>query len=68
MKVEQVSAAMLHKKAMPRCSKCGSSNVRVEAFASWNERLQNWKVEELIETNQVCADCGQDTDIKWRLQ
>jgi len=68
MKVEQqVTAHSLNKKAVPSCSKCGSSNVRVEAFATWNERLQNWRVAEIIESNQVCADCGQDCDIKWRL-
>lgn len=66
-KTEQVTAQSLHKRAIPMCSKCGSSDIRCEAFASWNERLQDWRVAELIETNQVCNACGQDCDIKWRL-
>lgn len=66
-KTETLTAQSLHKKARPACSKCGSSDVRCEAFAEWNERLQDWRIKELIESNQVCAACGQDCDIKWRL-
>lgn len=64
---EQVTASQLHRKVEPTCDKCGSHNVRVECFSTWNQVLQDWKVVELIETNQVCAHCGRECDIKWRL-
>jgi len=67
MKPETITPASLHKKAVPVCNKCGSSNVRTEAFAEWNGVTQNWKIHELLDGNQVCADCGQDCEIKWKL-
>jgi hypothetical protein len=68
MKSEQIAASTLHLRATPACSECGSSDVRCEAFASWNERLQDWRVSELIETNQVCNRCGKDCNVNWRIK
>ena len=68
MKHEQITAADLHMRARPSCSKCGSSQVLTEAFVIWNERLQRWDISELLEGNTVCNKCGQDTEIKWRLE
>ena len=64
---EPLTAAELRKKLSPSCNKCGSSDVRTEAFAEWNNVTQNWKIQELLDGNQVCAECGQDCEIKWRV-
>lgn len=56
-----------NRRAIPACSKCGSHTVRAEAFAEWNDKLQTWKVAELLDGNTVCAACGQDCEIKWRV-
>ena len=66
-KTENVSAAEINKRVTPSCSRCGSSDIRVEAFAEWNERVQGWRVKELLDGNQVCNGCGQDCDIRWRV-
>lgn len=65
---ETLTLQSLHKKAKPYCSKCGSGDVRTEAFVEWNRRLQQWRVVELSEGNSVCNTCGQDCDIKWKLE
>jgi len=64
---EPLTAADLRKKVLPMCSNCGSSNVRTEAFAEWNTVTQDWRVRELLDGNQVCADCGQGCEIKWKI-
>jgi hypothetical protein len=67
-KPEPLTAASLQKKAIPSCSKCGSCLVLTEAFVKWNERLQRWDIHDLFVNNAVCDNCGQDTEIKWRLE
>ena len=56
-----------NRRAIPACSKCGSSAVRAEAFAAWNDNTQDWRVAELLDGHTVCAACGQDCEIKWRI-
>ena len=65
---EPITAAAIRKKAVPMCGRCGSSDVRTEAFAEWNAVNQDWKVRELLDGNTVCAKCGRDCEIKWSLQ
>ena len=67
-KHEAIPLTDLKMKAHPSCAKCGSSNVLTEAFVKWNERLGEWRINELLDGNQVCGHCGQDTEIKWSLQ
>ena len=67
-KHEPVTAASLRMRAVPSCSKCGSSKIQMEAFVQWNERKQSWDVFNLLEGNTVCDSCGQDTEVKWRLE
>lgn len=68
MKQEQVTLADLRMQAKPACSNCGSSNIWAEAFARWNERKQCWEVADLLDGNTVCNHCGQQTEIKWKLE
>jgi ribosomal protein L37E len=68
MKTEQLTAASLNKKFTPMCARCGASDVRTEAFAEWNPVTQTWKINELLDGNTVCAACGRDTELKWRME
>jgi len=65
---EPITPAELRKKVVPMCERCGSSDIRTEAFAEWNAVNQNWKVRELLDGNTVCANCGRECQIKWSLQ
>lgn len=56
-----------NRKAIPACSKCGSSDVRTEAFAGWNDNTQDWRIVEMLDGNTVCAACGHACEIKWRV-
>jgi predicted molibdopterin-dependent oxidoreductase YjgC len=67
MKPEQITARDVQKKASPHCSHCGSSDIRVEAFALWSEHLQDWRLTELLDGNTACNHCGQGCEIKWTL-
>jgi hypothetical protein len=67
-KQEQITARDLGRKASPVCDKCGSHDVRTEAFAAWNAIRQDWMIAELLDGNQVCSHCGQECVIQWRLQ
>lgn len=64
---EKVTPASLQKQASPFCSKCGSGDIRTEAFAKWSGRDQDWEIAELLDGNTCCNECGQDCEIKWRL-
>jgi len=65
---EPITAADIRKRVTPLCERCGSPDVRTEAFAEWNPVAQTWKIQELLDGNTVCAACGKDTQIKWRLE
>jgi len=65
---EPVTAAEIRKRVTPVCGRCGSDDVRTEAFAEWNDVKQTWVINELIDDNMICADCGYETQIKWRLE
>lgn len=68
MKPEPVTARDLkNKKVAPACPHCGSSDVRVEAFARWSEQLADWRLSELLDGNSCCNHCGQGVEIKWKL-
>lgn len=67
-KHEKITINDLHnKKLRPYCDKCGSADIRSEAFVEWSERLQDWHIVELLDGNQVCCRCGQDCSVKWRI-
>ena len=54
-------------KAIPACHRCGSSNVRTEAFIAWSDKMQDWRIAEVLDGNTVCAACGRDCNIKWKI-
>lgn len=44
------------------CEKCGSSDVRVDAYASWNPHTKQWELAELFD-EEVCMSCGGSTNL-----
>lgn len=44
------------KKLKKICDECGSTDVRIDAWASWNEDTQEWELAETYE-NPFCMDC-----------
>lgn len=44
------------KKIRKVCSECGSTDVRVDAWASWDETNQQWELAESYD-NSWCIDC-----------
>lgn len=48
----------------PVCSRCGSADVRADAYASWSDEKQEW---ELVSTfdNSDCQDCGGECSLEW---
>lgn len=44
----------------PVCPECGSDNVLLDAWASWNHDKQAFEVAATFE-NGICEDCASDT-------
>lgn len=40
------------------CAQCNSPDVRIEAFAEWDEDNQNWKCQSTFVRNAECQRCG----------
>lgn len=45
------------------CKHCGAIDVRRDAWAEWNENLQEWKLAEVYD-NSYCMSCDSDTSLK----
>ena len=41
----------------PVCSACGSTGVRVNAWAHWDVHAQRWELHSTCEAAAICADC-----------
>lgn len=46
------------------CGTCGSDDVRADAYAEWNEELQQWEVSAVFDKGAVCEPCGGETRIE----
>jgi hypothetical protein len=44
------------------CSYCGSEDVKVDAFASWNKDENKWELESVYEKG-ICDDCDGEATI-----
>jgi len=44
------------------CNKCGSTDICVDAWASWDEVTQEWVLANMYEAT-FCNDCEQECDI-----
>ena len=49
-------------KTEPTCTNCGSTNVRVDAFAEWDADQQKWVLSDTYD-NGFCNDC--ESDLKY---
>lgn len=56
------------KKTKPVCSECGSDNVLVDAFASWNPDTQRYELDNIYDQwqcfNEFACDSN-DTQVDW---
>lgn len=56
------------KRQTPVCSACGSNDVRVDAWAAWDDDAQGWDLSTTFEQNAICESeqCdGGECSIKW---
>lgn len=44
------------------CNQCGSTDVRLDAWASWNPDAQQWELENVFD-NAWCEDCQANTTL-----
>ena len=51
------------KKVRMVCSECGSENVVVDAYASWNFDTQEWEVASTHDKGSYCEDCDDEVYI-----
>lgn len=54
-------------KLIPYCASCGSSEVRKDALAQWDEAFQVWTLVTTFD-HVICQDCGERCDLEWRAQ
>lgn len=48
----------------PVCSRCGGTEIRVDAAARWDEQLGDWVVRTIFDDGH-CDDCEEETELKW---
>jgi len=49
----------------PVCSTCGSDDVRTDAYAVWDVKMQEWVLETAFEKPAVCEKCGGECSLEW---
>lgn len=49
----------------PVCEKCGSRNIRKDAWAEWDDTAQCWVLDNAFD-NCYCMECEDETDIEWK--
>ncbi len=48
----------------PVCGDCGSTDVRKDAYAAWNEITREWELHSTFDYT-ICNDCGAEDSIEW---
>ena len=48
----------------PVCSKCGSSDVVMDAWASWNTETQSWQLKQVFD-HTFCPVCEEEAKLDW---
>ena len=49
----------------PVCDQCGSKDVQADAYAIWNQTLQDWDVSLIMDKGHHCNTCDQETTLSW---
>ncbi len=49
----------------PVCARCGSDDVRADAFAIWNHAAQDWEVASIMDDGHSCEACGGECDLEF---
>lgn len=51
----------------PTCSYCGSKEVLLDAYVTWDEFSKTWEIHgEPCDKNGFCNDCAGEASITWR--
>ena len=53
------------KKRTVVCVKCGSDDVRLDAFAMWDKEKQEWVLDSVYDTSW-CNSCGSEHDLAFK--
>lgn len=53
------------KPTKPICERCGSEDVRADAYAGWDVQAQRWDVVATFDKGSVCENCGGECRLKW---
>lgn len=56
---------MTDKKTKPVCTKCGSDEVNVDAYARWNTDTQDYEILTTFDKGHSCEQCGGECRIEW---
>lgn len=57
---------MSESRTKPICGDCGGSNVRADAYASWDVNAQEWVLLQTFDKGHICDDCnGDECSIDW---
>ena len=46
------------------CRDCGSTDVKADAYASWNVTTQAWEIIDLFDKGAYCGGCDGDTRLE----
>ena len=57
---------MTDKKQVPLCSTCLTSEVKVDAWAMWDEESQEWVLQSTYDANAYCDTCDGECSIEWQ--
>ena len=50
---------------IPTCRKCGSPDVKADAWAYFDPCAEIWDLHSTYEENSYCDSCEQETKLKW---
>lgn len=57
---------MAQAKGKPVCSRCGSDNVKKDAWAEWNAETQQWELSNTYDET-YCEECEESCTLNWRM-
>jgi hypothetical protein len=53
-----------YKRVRKVCSKCGSSDLKFDAYARWNNKTQRFELVEVFEKPIICESCEGETSVR----
>lgn len=56
---------MIKEKTKPVCTKCGSDDINIDAYAKWNVKNQCFELNATFDKGHYCENCEGECSIKW---